>query len=108
MKFTLSLLAFMLLAVGCATPRTDWNSRVGHYSYDDAITELGVPDRSATLTDGTTVAEWLRTRGTSYGTSHGYWRSGAITYDVHQFPDQYLRLVFGPDKQLLRAENFAR
>ena len=107
MKFALSLLAIFLLA-GCATNRIDWKTRVGHYSYDDAVTELGVPDRTATLTDGTTVAEWLRTRGLAYGTSHGYWRTGAITYDVHQFPDQYLRLVFGPDKQLVRAENFAR
>lgn len=108
MKFVFTVLSVVFLAVGCATHRIDWSSRVGHYSYDDAITELGVPDRSATLTDGSIVAEWLRSRGTSYGTSHGYWRTGAVTYDVYQFPDQFLRLVFGPDKQLVRAENFAR
>ena len=35
----------------------------------EAITELGVPDRSATLTDGTTVAEWLTSRGSTFGTA---------------------------------------
>jgi hypothetical protein len=108
MKLALSLLALIFLLAGCATNKIDWNTRIARYSYDDAVTELGVPDRTATLTDGTTIAEWLSARGPAYGSSHGYWRSGAMTYDVHQFPDQYLRLVFGPDKQLVRAENFAR
>jgi hypothetical protein len=106
-KAVLLALFSAILLGGCATNRVDWNARVGQYTYDDAITELGVPDRSATLTDGTTVAEWLTSRGASYGTSHGFgWRFQ--TYDVTQFPDRYLRLVFGPDKRLIRSENFAR
>jgi len=108
MKTTLSLLSLCLIIVGCATTAIDWNSRVGQYNYDQAITELGVPDRSATLSDGTIVSEWLRTRGTAYGTSHGFRGSRFQTYDINQFPDRYLRLVFGPDKQLVRSEKFAR
>lgn len=104
----ISLLATMLLMLGCATTRVDWNSRIGQYSYDDAITELGVPDRQATLSDGSIVAEWLERRGGAYGTSYHSRFSRFETYDVHEFPDRFLRLTFGPDKLLSRAGNFAR
>lgn len=102
------LCVLALLWGGCATARVDWNSRVGHYNYDEAISELGVPDRSATLSDGTILAEWLQTRGGSYGTIHGFPGSRWHSYDVNEFPDQYLRLVFSPERQLLRTEKFYR
>jgi hypothetical protein len=104
----LGVLIVSLFLAGCATNRIDWNTRVGNYTYDEAITELGVPDRTATLTDGTLVAEWLVSRGPAYATYHGSpgWRFQA--FDINQFPDRYTRLVFGPDKRLLRAEKFAR
>ena len=104
---TVFVLGLFLLA-GCATSKIDWNSRVGSYSYDDAIVELGVPDRAATLTDGTTVAEWLQYRGQGVGTVYYYPHSRIGTYDVSRFPDHYLRLVFTPDKKLVRAEPFTR
>ena len=104
----LAIFVLLLFFTGCATNRIDWNSRVGNYSFDDAVAELGVPDRQATLTDGSIVAEWLERRGGAYGTTyHSRW-SRFQTYDVHEFPDRYLRLIFGPDKQLSRAANFAR
>ncbi len=37
------LLAVLAIALwtGCAsTPKVDWNSRVGNYTYDDAVKEL--------------------------------------------------------------------
>ncbi len=108
MKAFVSLMGALLLLAACATTQIDWNSRVGHYSYDEAVTELGVPDRSATLSDGTTVCEWLTARGTGYGTFHYFPGSRLQTYDVSQFPDRYLRLVFGPDKRLAKAEKFSR
>ena len=104
----LGLLLSTLLLSGCATRRIDWNSRVGQYTYDDAITELGVPDRSATLSDGTLVAEWLTSRGSSYATAHGFHNWRFQTYDISQFPDRYMRLVFSPERTLVRAEKFAR
>jgi len=100
-------LAALFLA-GCATTKIDWNSRIGQYSYDDAITELGVPDREATLSDGSIVAEWLTSRGGAYGTTYFSRWSRFQTYDVHEFPDRYLRLIFDPDRLLSRANNFSR
>lgn len=102
----LPTLLLPLLLVACATQRIDWNTRVGHYTYDDAIRELGVPDRYATLSDGSIVAEWLQARGMAYANSYGFYRSRTI--DVTQFPDRYLRLIFSPDLQLQKAEKFAR
>lgn len=102
------LLMAVLLLAGCATTRIDWNSRIGQYSYDDAVMELGVPDRQATLSDGSIVGEWLRQRGGAYGVSHFTRWSRFHTYDVHEFPDRYLRLTFGPDGQLVRAGDFSR
>ena len=99
--------AFFFLA-GCATNRVDWSSRIGKYTYDQAVEELGVPDRSATLTNGSTVAEWLRMRGATYGSFSRFPGSRLQTYDLNQMPDSYLRLVFGPDGRLVRQENFAR
>jgi hypothetical protein len=106
-KFLISLFSLCILAA-CATNKINWSSRIGTYTYDDAILELGVPDRSATLTDGTTVCEWLQYRGQGIGTVHYYPGSRIGTYDVSQFPDSYLRLLFGPDKKLIRSEKFAR
>ena len=102
----------VLLLTGCATTQIDWGSRIGTYTYDEAVLELGVPERQATLSDGTIVAEWLSYRGTTYAT-HNYYPfyyrySRFHTMDVHQTPDRYVRLVFGPDKLLSRVENVAR
>jgi hypothetical protein len=106
MKKLLSVILLLLFSA-CATNRNpDWNARVGHYTYDDAITELGIPERSATLSDGSTVCEWLRYQGSYYATGPYY--RGSRFYNLNRFPDRYLRLVFGPDHQLLRAEKFMR
>jgi hypothetical protein len=104
----IALFLTVLLFAGCATTRIDWGSRVGQYSFDDAISELGVPDRQATLSDGSVVAEWLQSRGGAYGHSTYFRGSRFQTYDVTEFPDRYLRLVFGPDRMLSRANYFSR
>jgi len=49
---------------GCATtPRVDWDTRIGNYTYDQAVSELGKPARQDTKPEGTRVAEWLTQRG---------------------------------------------
>ena len=103
-------IAFCLavLLLGCATTRIDWNSRIGQYTYDDAVIELGVPDRQAELSDGSIVGEWLVRRGGAYGQAHFFPGSRFHTYDINEMPDGYLRLVFGPDKLLRSANRFAR
>jgi hypothetical protein len=61
----LSAAAAILLA-GCMTHRIAWNARVGAYTFDQAIVELGPPDKQARLSDGRNVAEWI-TRYSSGG-----------------------------------------
>src|SRR5258708_37535124 len=100
----LALLGFLF--AGCkSTPKIDWNSRVGTYTYDQAVSDLGPPDKSAKLSDGKTVAEWI-TRG-SGGMSFGF---GTGVYGSHSAvgvgqsigtgpSDRVLRLVFGTDNR---------
>jgi hypothetical protein len=80
---------------GCqTTPKVDWTSRVGIFTYDQAVVELGPPDRSATLADGVIVAEWLTQHGSSYGmvsTLPGFY---IHHYDATTSPDRFLRLTF--------------
>ena len=74
----LNFSVFMLLALagvflaGCeTTPPVDWQARVGTYTYDQAVTNLGPPDRQAKLTDGDTVAKWITYHGGGTGLSVG-------------------------------------
>jgi hypothetical protein len=105
---------FSLLVTGCkTTPKVDWNSRVGSYTYDQAVAEMGPPDKQAKLSDGTTVAEWITHRSGGGGMSIGigggsYGSHSGMGVGVSQSvgsggTDQMLRLVFGPDGQLTSA-----
>ena len=106
-SFTLLLALFV---AGCMTPRIDWNARIGHYTFDQAVIELGPPDKQARLSDGRTVAEWVsrsQTGGMSYSTMtygggyNGY--PGGVGI-VHTTPPMYFerkwRLTFSPDNVL--------
>lgn len=103
----LGLLAF--LGTGCASRRLDWQARVGTYSYDDAVREMGPPDKSAKLTDGSMVADWMTSRGMMstaiYGTGwHPYspyaWGGGGPLVVDQGTPDRFLRLTFDPQGKL--------
>jgi hypothetical protein len=103
------LLALMMLSACRATPRVDWDSRVGHYTYDHAVAELGPPDKTATLSDGSMVADWVqrgRGGGVSFGVGTGMMtgRTGVgvgVGQTVGTRPgDRVLRLSFGPDNVL--------
>ena len=91
---------------GCATQKIDWGSRIGSYTFDQAVGEWGPPDKQAKLTDGTLVAEWLTRRGYYQSSATGYygprWRYGP--YPSHYVdtysPDYFLRLSFGADGRL--------
>ena len=95
------------LLTGCkSTPKVDWNSRVGSYTYDQAVIDLGAPDKAATLSDGRHVAEWIThtsgASGFSFGVG-GYGRHTGVGVGqtiggnarVHS-----LRLTFGTDGKL--------
>ena len=100
-----------LLLAGCAsTPKADWNSRVGSFTYDQAVAEKGPPDKSARLSDGSTVAEWFIKHGSSvsFGVGTGFYSRGSsvgVGQTVGTSPSgEYLRLTFGADGKLTRWE----
>jgi hypothetical protein len=108
----LFILIGALAIAGCKTPPpVDWNARVGNYTYDQAVIELGPPDKTATLSSGQTVADWItgqRQNGSvSIGTGFfgGGYHSG-VGLGVGQtigggYSDRVLRLTFGPDNRLV-------
>ncbi|MFZ0828911.1 MAG: hypothetical protein WAO02_15955 [Verrucomicrobiia bacterium] len=105
------LLAMLsLLFAGCqSTPTVDWNSRIGNYTYDQAVTDLGPPDKTAKLSDGKTVADWITHShggGLSFGVGTGFYSGGGTAVGTGVgtstgYPDRVLRLTFGPDGKLL-------
>ena len=113
-KFSL-LVIFALattLITGCkSTPPIDWNSRVGSYTYDQAVTDLGPHDKQAKLTDGKNVCEWITHRHGGSGLSVGtgfYSGGGGIGTGVgvgqsigSGYPDKILKLTFGTDHKLV-------
>lgn len=85
---------------GCATTKINWDARIGNYTFDQAVLELGPPDKSAKLSDGTLVCEWLTQRG--YVRGHYVYFPGSLPYywTDPPSPDRYLRLTFGADGKL--------
>jgi len=103
-SFICALLLALGLFTGCQTNKIDWASRIGTYTFDDAVKEMGPPDKTATLTDGTQVCEWLTYRGSDGGTviTSGYY--GLHASSIASSPDAYLRLTFNPEKKLTEAK----
>jgi hypothetical protein len=107
--------AFSLLAVvtalffgGCASkPKVDWDSRVGNYTFDQAVVELGPPNRETTLSDGKKVAEWVVGHSGSSGVSLGFGTYGGstgvgVSQSVGSGPrEKVLRLTFDAGGKLL-------
>src|SRR5687768_13455237 len=94
------LLLTTLLLVACATKKIDWATRLDNYTYDQAVVELGPPDKSARLSDGTTIAEWYQRRqGPSVGLGVGVWQAPVgvgIGVPVSGSDVRVLRLTFDP------------
>jgi hypothetical protein len=101
----------VLLLAGCATHKVDWAARVGTFTLDQAILELGPPDKQAKLQDGTVVAEWLTRRGRTY-TSPAYapYSPYGMVYSgsIDTTPDYFLRLLFDADGRLKAWKKFAK
>lgn len=112
LRWTL-LLGLAGLLAGCATNRVNWNSRIGNYTLDQAMVELGPPDKTAKLSNGGTVAEWLTHRGYSYIYSpfvYGMYPYSFYPYTYERFnaPDYFLRLNFDAEQKLLGWKKFSR
>ena len=108
-KFSLPVILTLAVAflTGCATPPpVDWDSRVGHYSYNQAISEFGPPDRQVRLSDGKVVSKWFVqppvaprfNSGMSYYGNHGLGAGQAIGSGLNS---QMLQLTFGADGKLI-------
>ena len=115
MKRILPLAFALLLLAGCVTPKIDWSARVGHYTYDQAVTEFGPPDKMAKLSDGTTVADWLERRGQVIVAPEPYFVPpgcyfGPLTpmYSETYVPARFLRLTFGANQELKTWKEFVR
>jgi hypothetical protein len=104
----LALILTIALFAGCRTPQVDWGARVGNFTYDQAILELGPPDKAAQLGDGTIVAEWMTYRGRPDYTHRIYtYRSVWDSYEPG-VPDRFLRLTFAPDGVLMDTRRVVR
>ncbi|MDR3460264.1 MAG: hypothetical protein P4N60_22780 [Verrucomicrobiae bacterium] len=106
LKLKLAALLIAIVVVGCTTARVDWNARIGHYTFDQAVTELGPPDKQARLTDGQRVAEWVTRHyansSVAIGTGFGYGPGGG-GYVQSVGPNTYetsLRLTFNTNNVL--------
>jgi hypothetical protein len=105
----------LCLGAGCATNKVDWAGRVGGYTFDQAVVELGPPDKQAKLSDGVIVAEWLTRRGRSggYSVASGYYGHRGHPYYAPAYyepgtPDHFLRLSFGRDGRLTAWKKLSR
>jgi hypothetical protein len=101
------MLAALVLAGCVTTPKIDWKARIGNYTYDQAVTELGPPDKYAKLSDGTVVADWLTRRAQTISAPEPYLLPsgtyfGPLTpmYSQTYVPARYLRLTFDTDGKL--------
>jgi hypothetical protein len=110
-------LAVLFLAVafiaGCKTmPQVDWNSRVGAYTYNQAVADMGSPDRQGKLSDGKTVDQWITLHGsngffTGGGYGNGNYGMGSGQNLGQSYKDHVLELTFGPDGKLVSwAKNY--
>lgn len=88
----------MVILQGCAT-RVDWGTRVGTCTIDDAIKDLGEPEKRSTRDDGSTVCEWVVQRGVINSASNTS-RQGPYQDTYNPGSDEILRLTFGKDAKL--------
>jgi hypothetical protein len=112
-----------ILVSSCASSRTKWDNRIGVYSYQEALLDLGQPAKSEGLSDGTIVADWLTQAAERIETSTLV-AAPALPASSHQpyyveyprqrksstlnVPAQYLRLVFGSNRKLKAWEKMTR
>src|SRR3954466_9126674 len=104
----------LLLIAGCAThpkvdPNIDWNSRIGNYTYDQAVAEIGKPDVVAETNEGR-IVDWILKEspqmsfgfgvGNSVYGSHGGAGVGMGTSISPPPHGEYLRLIFDPQGKL--------
>jgi len=109
MKLSLPVILALAVAflVGCTTtPPVDWNTRIGHYTYAQALTELGPPARQARLSDGKIVCKWfiqppVSPRFNSGMSNYGNNGFGAGQIPGGSFNNEMLQLTFDTNSTLV-------
>jgi hypothetical protein len=104
-------LAILFLAVtliaGCKTaPQVDWGSRVGNYTFDQAVADLGQPTKQVKLSGGQTAYQWITLHG-----SNGFFIGGGLNDNnygmasgqtiAQTYKDHVLELTFDKDGKLV-------
>ena len=92
-----ALFLAIVFITGCATaPPVDWNSRVGHYTYAQALHELGPPNRQVRLSSGATEFKWfLQPHGVAGIPNNGMNNGFGVGQNISPaFNDRYLQLTF--------------
>jgi hypothetical protein len=115
MKMILFAMLATLMLAGCVTePKIDWAARVGHYSYEQGVLDLGPADKIAKLDNGVIVANWITRQGYAYTSVgapvYGAYPGGFIMpgYTQGYSPTSYLRLTFGADGKLTEWKKYAQ
>ena len=106
----------VLVLAGCITAgNNQWAARIGHYTLEQAMLELGPPQRSAQLKDGVVVAEWINKLDGNVkpGGPNQEWpthfHNGAAGASAPAgFPACHLRLTFAPDEILIGWKMYSR
>ena len=100
-KFSWPVFLFLAVAflAGCTTTRTvDWNSRVGHYTYNQALSDFGLPNRQIKLSDGQVESKWFAQPPVNPRPNSGmsfYGNTGfAANPPASGYNDQMLQLTF--------------
>jgi hypothetical protein len=114
----LSFIALALLAGSCASgPKAnikniDWGNRIGTYTYEEALAELGEPNVISETSEGM-IAEWVIRRsplvsfGFGFGgVGYGHHTSTGIGVGTSVSPPpsgEYLQLRFDRDGKLVES-----
>jgi len=106
LKFLLPMMVSLAAGfiAGCATnPPVAWDSRVGHYTYAQAVHELGPPNRQIQLSNGSSEYRWIaRTSPVNPGYHAGGMDNNGMNgvnngFGIGHGPgisDRYLQLTF--------------
>jgi hypothetical protein len=108
-KFSLPVILILAVAflTGCATtPPVDWNTRIGNYTYTQAVADLGPPARQAKLSDGKLVCKWFiqpqaGPRFNSGMSAYGNNAFGADQTIGSGFNNQMVQLTFDSNSKLI-------
>ena len=103
-----------MIGAGCqALQQVDWDGRVGQFSYEQAVAELGGPVGETKLPGGMRRAEWVTNSGASSGRSlvgagFQHRSMGVVPLEpteIYRLRDRYLRLTFDRAGRLVAWEN---